>query len=335
MTPAIPILIAIALGLVAWLAARTRAWRMRREARAAGRDLHSLPSYHAWYAALWTALPAALFAFIWAAISPGLVLQRVLTDPAASQLPAFGLQRDSILSEAQGLASGSLSAAFNSASRALVPAFSSALEFYGTIGVALTLILGLGGLAFALLRQREGLRARTMVERSVLGLLLAASLVAVLTTLSIFVSLIFETLRFFQMVNPLDFLFGTSWNPDPMAPANQGLSTSYGALPLFWGTVFVGAIIAMAVAIPLGLMSAIFLTQYATPRLRQIMKPVLEVLAGVPTVVYGYFAALTVAPGGARFRAPDRRRQRVERKRAGRRPRYGGDDHPAGLLDGR
>ncbi len=296
MTLAIPILIAIALGLVAWLAARARAWRMRRSARAAGRDLHSLPGYHAWYAALWTALPATLFAAVWATVSPGLVLQRVLTDPAASQLPAIGFQRDAILSEAQGLASGSLSAAFNPASRALVPAFRAALEFYGTIGGALTLILGLGGLAFALLRQREGLRARTMVERSVLGLLLAASLVAVLTTLSIFVSLIFETLRFFQMVNPLDFLFGTSWNPDPMAPANQGLSSSYGALPLFWGTVFVGAIIAMAVAIPLGLMSAIFLTQYATPRLRKIMKPVLEVLAGVPTVVYGYFAALTVAP---------------------------------------
>jgi phosphate transport system permease protein len=98
------------------------------------------------------------------------------------------------------------------------------------------------------------------------------------------------------MVSPADFLFGTHWAPDPMARPEAADPTRYGALPLFWGTIYIGAIIAMIVAIPLGLMSAIYLTQYASPAWRRWLKPALEILAGVPTVVYGYFAALTVAP---------------------------------------
>jgi phosphate transport system permease protein len=107
---------------------------------------------------------------------------------------------------------------------------------------------------------------------------------------------VFETVRFFGMVNPVDFLFGTHWGPDPMSNAETPDPDRYGALPLFWGTIYIGAIIAMIVAIPLGLMSAIYLTQYASPVWRKWLKPTLEILAGVPTVVYGYFAALTVAP---------------------------------------
>jgi phosphate transport system permease protein len=138
--------------------------------------------------------------------------------------------------------------------------------------------------------------ARTRVERAVMIILLLASLVAILTTLGIVVSLVFETVRFFGMVSPMDFLFGTQWGPDPMSNPDNPDGSRYGAIPLFWGTICIGAIIAMIVAIPLGLMSAIYLTQYAQPRLRAWIKPALEILAGVPTVVYGYFAALTVAP---------------------------------------
>ncbi len=100
--------------------------------------------------------------------------------------------------------------------------------------------------------------------------LLLASLVAILTTLGIVASLVFETIRFFNMVNPLDFLFGTQWNPDPMSSMDVADGKRYGAIPLFWGTIFIGAIIAMIVAIPLGLMSAIYLTQYANPRVRTV-----------------------------------------------------------------
>src|SRR3954454_14974333 len=128
-------------------------------------------------------------------------------------------------------------------------------------------------------------------------LLLCASLIAILTTLGIVLSLLFESLRFFKLVSPTEFVFGTVWSPQTALRADQaGSSGAFGSVPLFWGTAFIGAIIAMIVAIPLGLMSAIFLTQYAPPRLRQWLKPILEILAGVPTVVYGYFAALTIAP---------------------------------------
>jgi phosphate transport system permease protein len=135
------------------------------------------------------------------------------------------------------------------------------------------------------------------VERWVMVLLVGASLIAILTTLGILLSLMFESLRFFNLVPPGDFLFGTQWSPQTAMRADQaGSSGAFGSVALFWGTIFIGAIIAMIVAIPLGLMSAIYLTQYAHPTVRAWMKPLLEILAGVPTVVYGYFAALTVAP---------------------------------------
>jgi phosphate transport system permease protein len=130
-----------------------------------------------------------------------------------------------------------------------------------------------------------------------MALLIAASLIAVLTTLGIVLSLMFESLRFFSRVPVPEFLFGTHWSPQTAIRADQvGATGAFGWIPLLWGTIFIGAIIAMIVAIPLGLMSAIYLTQYANPAVRAWMKPLLEILAGIPTVVYGYFAALTVAP---------------------------------------
>jgi len=296
MPPVILILLAIGLGLLGWLAARSRAWAMRRGERAQGRDLHSLPGYHGWYVALWSAVPATLFAVAWTALSPGLVLGRVLADPAAGSLPAFGIKRDAILAEAQSNAASGALGAFHPESAALIEPFRAAMSHFGLIGLVVTLLLGFAGGAFAFLRLRPDFTARTRVERAVMGGLLAASLVAIFTTFGILASLVFETARFFSFVSPADFLLGTHWGPDPMSDPASVKGDMYGALPLFWGTVFIGAIIAMLVSIPLGMMSAIFLTQYATPALRKWMKPLLEVLAGVPTVVYGYFAALSVAP---------------------------------------
>ncbi|MFC0590890.1 phosphate ABC transporter permease subunit PstC [Novosphingobium aquiterrae] len=296
MPPAIPILLALGLGLIGWLAARSRAWAMRKSARAQGDELHSLPNYHGWYVALWAAVPALLFAAIWSAVSPRLVLAKVLIDPAAAALPAFGIQRDSILAEAQAIAGGSATAGFQSGSAPLVEPFRVALNQFSLIGLVVTLLLAAAGGFYAFTRLRPQFTARTRVERAVMVGLMAASLVAIFTTFGIVASLVFETARFFQIVSPLDFLFGTHWSPDPMSDPGASNQNVYGAVPLFWGTIYIGAIIAMAVAIPLGLMSAIFLTQYASPTVRKWMKPLLEILAGVPTVVYGYFAALTVAP---------------------------------------
>jgi phosphate transport system permease protein len=287
-------LLIFGLGAIAWLSARSKAMAF---VRADGVRPHSLPSYHGWYVALWAAVPALLFLAVWSGVSGGLVIQAVLDAPAAASLPADPMQRGAILSEARDLASGRIEAAFNPQAEALAPAYEEASNHYGLIGGAVALLLAFAGGAFAFTRVAPEFRARTRVERIVMAVLLIASLIAILTTLGIVLSLVFESLRFFGMVSPIEFLFSTSWSPQTAIRADQaGSSGAFGAIPLFWGTIFIGAIIAMIVAIPLGLMSAIYLTQYASARVRAWMKPLLEVLAGVPTVVYGYFAALTVAP---------------------------------------
>jgi phosphate transport system permease protein len=292
-TPPLLYLLAFALGLAAWLAARALARRFPRDSKG---TVHSLPVYHGWYAGLWAAVPALLFAAVWSGVAPDLAMHDVLQGPAAAALPAMDMERGAVLAEAVRLAHDPQAQAFNPIAGKLAGPMRQALTQYGTIGAVLTVIIAAIGAAFALLRVRPHFTARTRVERTVMALLLLASLVAVLTTLGILASLVFEAARFFQVVSPADFLFGTHWAPDPIAAPGPDTGKSFGAIPLFWGTIFIGAIIAMIVAIPLGLMSAIYLTQYASARLRRWMKPLLEILAGIPTVVYGYFAALTVAP---------------------------------------
>lgn len=283
MTPLTLLVLIAGLGLIGWLFARAKAQQLN-----TGRNaLHSLPGHHGWYLALWIVLPALAGVFIWGIISPGLIHAAVMADPAAASLPAFDLERNAILSEAYSLANNPAAIAFNPDAEKLVPAVVTAKSKFGAMGAILALLLAFAGGGFGYTRLSASFQARTKVERVVLLLLLAASLLAVLTTVGIIASLLFESGLFFSKVNPLEFIFGTHWSP-----ANG----SFGAVPLFWGTIFIGAIIAMIVAIPLGLMSAIYLTQYAHPDVRRWMKPMLEILAGIPTVVYGYFAALTVAP---------------------------------------
>ena len=294
MSPVILLVLALGLGLAGWLAARARAWTFKRDSKN-GR-IAALPNYHAWYVALWIVIPVMAFIAVWSIIAPQMVTASVLASPAAADLPAFGFQRDSILSEARAVATGSARAVFNEEAGALVEPYRTAIARYNIIGILSTLVIAFLTGVWSFLRVKPEFTARTRVERAVMMILLLASLVAILTTLCIVVSLVFETIRFFGMVSPIDFLFGTHWGPDPMSNPDNPDGSRYGAIPLFWGTIYIGAIIAMIVAIPLGLMSAIYLTQYANPRTRSWIKPALEILAGVPTVVYGYFAALTVAP---------------------------------------
>jgi phosphate transport system permease protein len=279
------------LGLLGWIVGRGRA---RALSLASTERLHSLPSQHGWYVALWTIAPALLFLAAWAQISNGLIDGAVLADPAAQSLSTDAMNRDAVLGEARALADGSLEAAFNPAAEALAKPYASAIRHYGLIGAVIALILAFAGAAYSWTRIRPDFRARTRVERVVMGALLAASTIAILTTFGIVASLLFESGRFFSMVPVSEFLFSLKWSPQAELVAGQ--ENGFGAVPLFWGTIFIGAIIAMVVAIPLGLMSAIYLTQYAAANTRKWMKPALEMLAGVPTVVYGYFAALTVAP---------------------------------------
>ena len=287
------ILLMLGFGGIGWMVARARAARFAKPATAADRP-NSLPSQHGWHMAIWIAAPALLFLSIWSAVSPALVRDAVLQAPAAAGLPGPGFERSAILAEARSLALGNAYGAFNSQAEALAPAYAAAQSRYDWIGTALAILLAFAGGAFAFTRIRPDYRARTQVERAVMLALLVASLIAILTTLGIFLSLVIESWRFFRIVPVADFLFGTNWSPQVIRSNDPG--ATLGAVPLFWGTFFIGAVIAMIVAIPFGLMSAIYLTQYAKPTVRKWMKPILEILAGVPTVVYGYFAALTVGP---------------------------------------
>jgi phosphate transport system permease protein len=285
------LLLAVAiLGAIGWFAGRAKA----RALYAGKGSLHSLPSYHGWHLALWILVPAIIGWLIWSSVSPAMIHNAIMADLAAASLPAMDMERDSIISEAYQLAADPNAVAFNPAATSLVEPIRAANTKFNLIGAALIAILAFAGGAFAFTKVKAGFPARTRVERAVMGALLLASLMAILTTIGIIASLLYETGLFFSKVSAVDFLTGLHWSPqDGTGPE---VSKTSGAIPLFWGTIFIGAIIAMIVAIPLGLMSAIFLTQYASLTVRKWMKPMLEILAGVPTVVYGYFAALTVAP---------------------------------------
>jgi phosphate transport system permease protein len=287
MPAGIILLLVIGLGAIAWFSARAKA---RNLAPVAGTKLRTaLPVHYAAYVALWTVGPALFVLAAWSAISPGLVYKSVLADPVAASLPVMDMERDAIIAEAVNMAANPDTVGFNELSKRFVPAIQSATTKYNWIGTVLAILISFAGGAFAF-------QARTRVERVVMATLLIASFVAILTTVGIIASLLFESGLFFSAVNPISFLTGTNWAPDTTASPTSDFNNTLGALPLFWGTFFIGAIIAMIVAIPLGLMSAIYLTQYASANVRKYMKPALEILAGIPTVVYGYFAALTVAP---------------------------------------
>ena len=153
----------------------------------------------------------------------------------------------------------------------------------------IALAAGLAAFALAFGRIDRDFRARNFVERVVLGILMLASSIAILTTIGIVMSLVFETFNFFRQYTWTEFFFGTEWAPNFRGNSDLGM------LPLLWGTLYV-SFIALAVAVPVGLMAAIYLTEYASPRLRSIAKPAIEILAGIPTIVYGLFALIVVGP---------------------------------------
>ncbi|MCJ2185588.1 phosphate ABC transporter permease subunit PstC [Novosphingobium beihaiensis] len=284
------LLAVIGLGLVGWFAARGRA-RLLYTGRG---SMHSMPGYHGWHMALWILVPALLAWSAWSMIMPGLVDGAVMADPAAVQLPAGDMHRAAVLADARNLAANPDAVAFDPLAEELAKPMRAAQGRFSAIGALLVLIVALAGGGYGFTRVRAGFPARTHVERAILALLLIASLMAILTTFGIVASLLFEAGLFFKDVSPIAFLTGTHWAPGNARGVD--IDGNFGAVPLFWGTIYIGAIIAMIVAIPLGLMSAIYLTQYASSTIRKWVKPILEILAGIPTVVYGYFAALTVAP---------------------------------------
>ena len=296
MTLSLVVFVLLALGVGIYFAARAKASRFVNTGDRIG-AVHSLPAYHGTFVAVAALAPALLLLAVWGGIGDGVVQTSVLSAVPAAARPSTPLDTAAFMNEVRGLSSGDIAAAFNPAAAAVVPVYAATRGNYNlVVGAAALTLFALGAL-WGFSRLRPDFRARNRVELLVKWLLITASLVAILTTLGIVLSLVFESLRFFRQVSPIEFFFGTHWSPQTAIRADQvGSTGGFGAVPLFWGPSFIGAIIAMIVAIPLGLMAAIYLTQYADPAVRRVLKPMLELLAGVPTVVYGFFAALTVAP---------------------------------------
>ncbi|WP_422393758.1 phosphate ABC transporter permease subunit PstC [Pseudodesulfovibrio cashew] len=168
------------------------------------------------------------------------------------------------------------------------------VEVPATALLAVILTLAAAGLWLGVLTVKPSLKARSLVEGLIVKMLFVASLVSIFTTIGIVLSVTFEAMKFFDVVNIWDFVTGTTWNPDE-AVAGRDVQGVFGSIPLFAGTFMITAI-AMVVAVPIGLFSAICMSEYASPAFRKVAKPALEILAGIPTVVYGFFAAITVSP---------------------------------------
>jgi phosphate transport system permease protein len=260
-------------------------------------DLHSRPVYYGALTALWCALPAVAIAVIWAIFDDRLITAMVLATlpEAIQQLPPQGIAAE--LNIIRNLVAGSMPATGVSEHAAAAATYYQRLSAYGDWALTIAIVaVAIAGMEFARRRIQVRLPARLHVEKVVMVFLVSSSAVAILTTIGIVFSVIFEAWRFFQSVPVTDFLFGTTWSPQMAIREDQvGSSGAFGAVPLFAGTMLI-SFIAMVVAVPIGLMSAIYLSEYATPRFRAWAKPLLEILAGVPTVVYGFFAALVVAP---------------------------------------
>ena len=260
------------------------------------RDLHSLPGYNGLYVAIWCGLPAILVVAVWLSVESG-VIDRIVIGSLPHEIASQGPERASLaLSEVRNIVNDGMRGERDPAIMAAARHYKElrSVSHGSLIGLSLALALGAG--AYALRRIKPRMQARNAVEKVISGLLLTSSTIAVLTTVGIVLSVLFESIRFFHAVPITDFLFGLEWSPQTAIRADQvGSSGAFGAVPLFVGTLMI-ALIAMVVAVPIGLMSAVYLSEYANHRFRAVAKPMLEVLAGVPTVVYGFFAALTVAP---------------------------------------
>jgi phosphate transport system permease protein len=262
-----------------------------------GSVLHSLPGYYGYFTAIWCLLPALAILFLWVLLEPRFIVALVVAGLPESYQSLSAGELNLLVNNIQNLAAGdAVSGDVDSGLREAALRFQEYSVMSRRFLAVLT--LGLGGLggAIAWRRIQPDLRARNRVEQIIMLMLIAASSIAIFTTVGIVLSVLFEALRFFQEVPVTEFLFGLTWSPQTAIRADQiGSSGSFGAVPLFTGTMLITGI-AMFVSVPVGLMTAIYLAEYSSQKVRNVAKPLLEILAGIPTVVYGFFAALTVAP---------------------------------------
>ncbi len=321
MSTALLLLIVFALGVVGWFLGN---WRARASVAGKTSTLHSRPGYYGAYVLLWTTLPALFLIIVWSAISPmaisslvdGKLPENIQNGPAQARtltmstvklvekglatLSPEELEKASdpsvdvkalLLSKGVPLAVNPEPFAVEAAKYQLTLKNSSRLLLtLSSIGLAVL------GLAFGLFQVGPKLRSRNAVETVALAGLLGCSMVAILTTLGIVLSMLFESIHFFSIVPISDFLFGTIWDPRFSSAGSSGnAGGSFGLLPLLWGTLYI-SFVALLVAVPVGLFSAVYMSEYASRGIRMTAKPLLEILAGIPTIVYGFFALITFGP---------------------------------------
>ncbi|MGR3603491.1 MAG: phosphate ABC transporter permease subunit PstC [Heliomarina sp.] len=312
-------LIIVALSAIGFVVGRARAYQ---SAGGDARNLHSLPGYYGYNVALTALVPALAVLAVWLLAQP-MLIENSVSEMIPDEIIAEGSNRSLVMSDVRRVANGldlavSSGAMTNDEVNALTTDTSDIRATLGSIGVALgsdvspevlaaaqsyrsksstgtlvmtvvVLLLAIGGLALAYTRTHKDFRARNVVERGVLGLLIIAASLAILTTIGIVLSMLFETMNFFRLHPWTDFFFGGTWSPNFRGDSDLSI------LPLLWGTLYI-SFIALLVAVPIGLFAAIYLSEYASNAVRSIAKPLLEILAGIPTIVYGLFALLTVGP---------------------------------------
>jgi len=259
--------------------------------------LHSRPVYYGSLTALWCAIPALIIFSFWLMFESSIITDMVISHLPDNirTLPADRLNL--IMNDIKNLVNG------NIVSGQIGSAIQAAADYYQYLRsvshAALAVVVIVLAIAAILGVQKlisPKLRARNHVERVIRYVLIACSTIAIFTTIGIVLSVLYESIRFFKVIPITDFLFGLEWSPQMAIRSDQvGSSGAFGVIPVFMGTLLI-SFIAMSVAVPVGLMSAIYLSEYANNRFRAVAKPLLEILAGIPTVVYGFFAALVVAP---------------------------------------
>jgi phosphate transport system permease protein len=296
MSPTTLLLILLILSTGGFYAGRRRAFTVSGGSGGI-KNLHSRPIYYGSLTALWCGIPALLLFGFWLAFESTIITHMVIADmpETVRNLPAAEL--DLSVNKIRNLVSGNIVAG------AVEPHIQAAADHYrnlkATSNAALAVVVtstAILGLVIMRAKITPKLRARNRVEQIIKYILIACSTIAIFTTIGIVLSVLFESIRFFQKVPVAEFLFGLKWSPQTAIRTDQvGSSGAFGAVPVFTGTLLISAI-AMCVAVPIGLLSAIYLSEYANKKFRAVAKPLIEILAGIPTVVYGFFAALTIAP---------------------------------------
>jgi len=306
-------LILLALAVAGYVAGQRRAVS---SAQGDIRILHSLPSYYGSITALSVVIPASVVLILWLLGEGFLIQSAALSHIQPADVPggsSLNLMMADVTRLANGLAvlegtgvdtramdPAALKTALGNAQVAMgndptVPMIAAAKAMRGSMALSragltgVALLLAVGGFVWSYRRINPEFRARNATERVAMSLLFGASLIAVLTTVGIVLSMLSQTIHFFQLYPAQDFFFSTKWDP------KFGGGSSLGIWPLLWGTLYV-SVISLVVAVPIGLFSAIYLAEYASRRVRSIVKPLIEVLAGIPTIVYGLFALVTVGP---------------------------------------